>query len=437
MILAPNNNSPVSPTYPEFKLSTLDNGLRIVTAELPNTYSVSISVYIGVGARFESVDEAGISHMLEHLVFKGTARRPNPVEISGVIENVGGVLNAATEQELTVYWCKVAFAYLDQSLELLIDMVRNSLFSADELERERLVILEELNMVNDQPNSKVEILLDELLWPEHPLGRDVGGNHDSVKKITRDMVVNYVDRFYRPNNTVISVAGNVNHDHIVEISKQYTKDWVPGSEFQFIPYNPTEMSRKQVQIQYRKTEQSHLALGFPGVSIGSSKRYHMELLSVILGEGMSSRLFLEIREKLGLAYDIHSESINYKDCGALLVMAGVDPGKIENTVSNILDEILRLSEGISELELEKAKRMSQGAISLQMEDTKYVSAWMGMQELILKKISCVEQVVNEINKVDLNEINLAAKYMCQINKVKLAVLGPHRQNHRILNLLQA
>ena len=131
MILAPNNNSPVSPTYPEFKLSTLDNGLRIVTAELPNTYSVSISVYIGVGARFESVDEAGISHMLEHLVFKGTARRPNPVEISGVIEIGGGVLNAATEQELTVYWCKVAFAYLDQSLELLIDMVRNSLFSPD------------------------------------------------------------------------------------------------------------------------------------------------------------------------------------------------------------------------------------------------------------------------------------------------------------------
>ena len=144
-------------------------------------------------------------------------------------------------------------------------MVRNSLFSPDELERERLVILEELNMVNDQPNSKVEILLDELLWPEHPLGRDVGGNHDSVKKITRDMVINYADRFYRPNNTVISVAGNVNHDHIVEISKQYTKDWVPGSEFQFIPYNPTEMSRKQVQIQHRKTEQSHLALGFPGV----------------------------------------------------------------------------------------------------------------------------------------------------------------------------
>lgn len=436
MIRAPNNNSSVAPTYPEFKLSTLDNGMRIVTAELPNTYSVSVSVYIGVGSRFESVHEAGISHMLEHLVFKGTARRPNPVEISGVIENVGGVINAGTEQELTVYWCKVAFAYLDQSLELLIDMVRNSLFSADEIERERLVILEELNMVNDQPNSKVEMLLDELLWPEHPLGRDVGGNHDSVKKITRDMIINYADRFYRPNNMVISVAGNVNHDHVVKLSTQFTKGWIPGRDFQFIPCNPTEMSRKQVQIQYRKTEQSHLALGFPGVSIDSPRRYHMELLSVILGEGMSSRLFLEIREKLGLAYDIHSESINYKDCGALLVMAGVDPGKIENTVSNILDEIIRLSEGISDMELEKAKRMSNGAISLRMEDTKYVSSWMGTQELLLKEMIGVKDVLNEINNVDLNEINIVAKDLCQINKAKLAVLGPHRRNHRILNLLQ-
>ena len=192
-----------------FQKTTLDNGLRVVTCEMPHTRSVSISVFIGVGSRYESTERAGVSHFVEHMVFKGTTRRPAPGEISAIIEATGGLLNAGTEQEMTVFWCKVAEPHFQDSLDLLIDMLRDSLLDPEGIEKERMVVLDELGLINDNPGSKVDALTDQMLWPDHPLGRDIGGTKESVAGITRDMLLEHIERYYTPSNTVVSVASNI------------------------------------------------------------------------------------------------------------------------------------------------------------------------------------------------------------------------------------
>ena len=198
-----------------FQKTTLDNGLRVVSCDMPHTRSVAISVFVKIGSRYESDAEAGLSHFIEHMVFKCTKRRPDPVDISSAIEGTGGVMNAGTEQELTVYWCKVAQPYFAESLDLLFDMLRNSLYKPEDVEKERRVIQEELAMINDYPMARVDSLIDEMLWPGHPLGRDVGGTKESVGEITREMLLDHVSEYYTPHNIVVSVAGNVPHSEVV------------------------------------------------------------------------------------------------------------------------------------------------------------------------------------------------------------------------------
>ena len=418
-----------------FERTVLDNGMRIVTSTMPYTRAVSVSVYVGVGSRYESDEKAGISHVLEHLVFKGTERRPAPLDISGGIEGLGGVLNAGTEQELTVYWCKVAVTYLEESLDLLLDMVRNSVYDSDELERELMVVIEEQNMVNDQPSSKVEQLIDGLLWPDHPLGRDIGGTHESVSKMTRDMILEHAERYYFPGNIVVSVAGNVAHEHVVSVVSSLTNGWLSHTIPDWTKFD-SEKYGPEIQIEYRKTEQSHLAIALPGLSIDHPDRYAADLLSVVLGEGMSSRLFVEVREKQGLAYEINSSNTYFMDCGALLIMAGVDPKNVQRAVSTILNEVSSLRYQLPEQELDKAKRMSTGIMALRMEDTRAVSAWMGTQELLLDRILEFEEVVNRVNQVTIDDINRVANDLLKTNHLKMAVVGPHRGSARLMQVLR-
>ena len=425
----------IKDTSESSRKTILDGGMRVLTNVIPHSRSVSVSIFAGVGSRYEQAERAGISHMVEHLLFKGTERRPAPELISSAIEGVGGSMNAGTEQELTVYWCKVAGEYMGDALDLLFDIVRNSLVDPEELKSERLVVVEELNMINDFPNQKVEAIIDEMLWPDHPLGRDIGGTRDSVMAMTRETVIGHVEQYYSPTNMVVSVAGNVDHDEVVDQVAALCGGWgavdAPGWNL-----FTDEQAAPRFRMETRKPEQSHLAIAFPGVSRTHLDRYAVDLLSVVLGEGMSSRLFVEVREKRGLAYDIHSTTGHFQDCGVFSIGAGVDSKRVYEAVEVILAEIARLRDGVPEEELEKAKRLSTGTMLLQMEDTRAVSSWMGGQELLLDKVLEIDEVVENIKSVTINDLYRVSGELLITEKLNMAVVGPSRGEARFQRLLK-
>lgn len=419
-----------------YQKSTLPGGLRVVTSTMPHTYSVCISIFIGAGSRYEDRENAGISHFIEHLCFKGTKRRATAKEVCEAIEEVGGILNGGTDRELTVYWCKVARPHYAQALDVLVDMLRESKFDPVEVEKERQVIIEELNAVMDSPHQRVDTLIDELVWPDQPLGRDVAGTKESVSAISRPAMLDYMAQQYAPGNTVISVTGNISHEEVVDSIERCLTGWPPSTPR---TWYPAQDGRKgpRLRVEFRKTEQAHLCLSVPGVSLVHRDRFAVDLLNVILGECMSSRLFLEIREKLGLAYDIQSYVSHYLDSGALTVYAGVDPKRAGETVAAVLTELRRIrDEQIPDTELTKAKELSKGRLLLRMEDTRSVAGWLGGQELLMGQILTVDEVVRKVDALQSEDLSRAAQNMLGTEKLNLAVVGPFRSQKRFERLLK-
>ena len=413
-----------------FEKTILDNGIRVVTTEMPHTRSVSLNILVGVGSRHEADAQAGLSHFIEHLAFKGTGRRPTPMEISGPVEGVGGAINATTEHELTVFWCKVPGAHFAESLDLLVDMLRNSRCDPDDLDKERMVIFEELSVLDDYPNSRVEVLIDQMLWPDHPLGREVGGTKQSVASIDLEMVLGHMERYYTPGNIVVSVAGNVGHREVVDQLAALTQGWQAGPAPEWTRYTGSQ-SEPKLRLEYRKTEQAHLAIALPGLSITHPDRYALDLLNVMLGDGMSSRLFMEVRERRGLAYDIHSGVTHFEDCGALVITAGVDPRHIYTAVDTILAEVALMRQGVPEEELERAKSLSAGRLMMRMEDTRSVAGWIGIQEALLGEILEVDEVVRRIEQVTPADVGKVANDLFLTERLNLAVVGPCRGQRRL------
>ena len=260
-----------------YEKTTLDNGLRVVSCDMPHTRSVSISIFVGVGSRYEPDEWAGMSHFVEHMVFKGTESRPDPVQISAQIEGVGGVLNAGTEHEVTAFWCKVAQPHFGDSLELLFDMLRNSLYRSDDIENERHIIHEELAMIHDYPTSRVDSLIDEMLWPGHPLGRDIGGTAESIDRITREALLEHMARHYAPSNIVVSVAGSVPHSEVVSQAWELSRDWT-GDSTSDDPTPVTHMQgESQFRLEYRSTEQLHLSIALPGLGLDDPDAHSLDL----------------------------------------------------------------------------------------------------------------------------------------------------------------
>ena len=420
---------------PSFQKTTLDSGVRVVTWEMPHTRSVTSSVFVGVGSRYESAEQAGVSHFIEHMVFKGTERRPLPEEISGTIEDTGGMLNAGTEHELTGYWCKVPQPHFDVSLDLLIDILRNPRFDPEVIERERLVVVEELNMINDYPSYKVDLLIDEMMWPDHPLGREIGGTKESISTLTRDMMLEHMARHYTATNIVVSVAGSISHQEATRHAETLCEGWPSSASSSWAPVSQTQ-SEPQFRLEYRKMEQTHLSIAVPGVSLHHPDRYALDLLSVILGEGMSSRLFVEVREKKGLAYDVHSGVSHFLDCGALVITAGVDPKRVYDAVETILAQVSSLRDGVPEEELERAKRLHTGRLLLRMEDSRAVSGWMGSQELLLGHILDPDEVVERVEKVTPEQMRKVANDVLVTERLNMAVVGPSRGHVRLQRLLK-
>jgi predicted Zn-dependent peptidase len=402
---------------------TLDNGLRLVTEAMPHTRSVSISFFIGTGSRYETEEQGGISHFIEHVCFKGTSKRPTSTEICTVIEGVGGILNAGTDKELTIYWCKVAQPHFASAFDVLVDILLNSRFDPREIEKERQVIIEEINMSLDSPAQRVSMLLDELMWPGHPLGRDIAGSKESVAAISRDMMLDYLAGQYRPDSTVLAIAGDIRHEVVADAVSQALAGWPKRKpRAGFMPYQVN--SGRRVLIEKRDTEQTQMCLALPGLSIIHPDRFKLDLLNVILGEGMSSRLFVEIRDRLGLAYSIQSYAEHFLDTGAMTISAGVDNKNLPVAVRAIIEQLSRLKEIIPETELNKAKELFKGRLWLRMEDSRSVAGWLGGQEILTGEILTVDEIIAIVDAITAGELQQVAEELLLGEKLRLAAVGP-------------
>ena len=418
-----------------YQKTTLDSGLRVITCNMPHTRSATMVILVGTGSRYEDDAQAGISHFIEHICFKGTEKRPLPQQISETVEGVGGMLNGSTDQEVTSYWAKVALPHFPEALDLLVDMLRNSRFDPEDIEKERRVILEELNMVKDSPNQWVEVLLDQVVWPDHPLGRDIGGTRDSINSITRDQLLDYFNNHYSPTNTVVSVAGAIDHDEVVEALDSRLNGWLPTEPRTFAPA-PGPQDAPRMHVDYRKIEQVQLNLAVRGLPVNHPDRYALDLLNVVLGDGMSSRLFVELRENRGLAYSVFSYNNHYIDCGSLCVAAGTDPSRTAETLSGIMNELQKIKDDITEEEIEKSKELVKGRLLLRTEDTRSVAGWFGAQEIVTGQVLMVDDVVQRVDAVTLEDVRRVAQTLLRTENLNLAVVGPTRARKGLQSLLK-
>ncbi len=417
------------PEEPFFQRTVLPNGLRVLTSSMPHTHSVSLSFYVGTGSRNEQDSEAGVSHFVVHLLFKGTEKRPSAKEVAEAVDAVGGVLNAGTDREYTVYYAKVAELHMDLALDVLVELIRRPLMDAGEMEKERQVILEELAMVADSPPQIADLLLDSIMWPDNPLGRDVAGTPDSVKAISREGVMDYLGQQYVPSNFVVAIAGNISHEEIMERMQPAFSDWPDGK---FAPWKPAPgVNGSRCAVRYKTTEQAHVSLAVPALPLNHPDRHALSYLSVIMGEGMSSRLFVELREKRGLVYDVHSYVAHFRDAGAFNVYTGVDPKNAIEALKVILAELERLrADGATDEELTKARELSKGRLMLRMEDSRNVSGWIGGQELLLENVRSIDEAIAEMDAVTLDDLNRVAREIIDSSRLHLAVVGPYRSDKR-------
>ncbi|MBC51015.1 MAG: peptidase M16 [Chloroflexi bacterium] len=406
-----------------YQSSVLDNKLRVLTSTMAHTQSISMVICVGAGSRYESDELAGVSHFIEHLPFKGTESWPTARAVSEAIEGVGGVMNASTDREMTVFWCKVARLHYKTAFAVLMDMVLNSRLDPEEVEKEREVIQEELRMTYDQPSYRVDLLIDEAMWPDQAMGRDVGGTLETVADIQQKDIREYMHQQYNPANTVVAVAGNVTHEEVVGILAETTRDWKPLESLDW-ELATDNVEGPLVKVERRHSDQTHLCLGVPGLSLTHPDRYAFNLMNTILGDGMSSRLFLNLREEQGLAYDVHSSSSNYRDTGALVVYCGVEPSKTNDAVKTIVKEFQGMHQAPSEQELNKAREYSKGRLLLRMEDTRAVASWLGAQELLQDSVRTPEEVVESLDAVTPADIARVAKNFLNDDKMRLAVVGP-------------
>jgi len=418
-----------------YQKTTLKNGLRVLTSYMPHTHSVCVALFIGIGSRYESTAEAGTSHFIEHISFRGTPDHPTSRDISEAIEGVGGILNGATDKELTFYWCKVSCDHFATAAGVLADMLLNSKFEAQDIEKERQVIIEEIHMCKDSPSQQVGLLIDDLLWPEHPLGRDVAGSKETVSAIDRKSLLSFMNLNYTPQNTLIAVTGNIEEAAALETVEKLLGGWFNSAPR---PVYSTfyEKSGPRLKIEKRDTEQAHLCLALPGISLLDPRRFHLDLLNVILGEGMSSRLFAEIRDKMGLAYGISSYVDHFLDCGSLIVAASVDPSNLNKTVKAIIGQLHLLKDEIPEAEMRKAREISKGRLMLRMEDSRNVAGWLGGQEMLAGRILTLEEVVEAIDGIQISDLQQMAREMVVDEKMRLAVVGPVKSETALKKILK-
>ncbi len=419
-----------------YQKNILNNGLRILTSSMPHVRSVSVSILVGAGSRYETTQQAGISHFVEHVLFKGSHSRPSSREIAEAIEGIGGILNGGTDKELTIYWAKIMDSHLELAVDVLADLLQHPRFDPAEADKERQVIIEEINMSMDSPQQRVNMLIDEVIWPDQILGQDVAGSKETVSAITMEMIRDYWSYQYGPANTVVSIAGNVQPEEVVSIVGRLFDGWPHANSTPWFPAQDSQ-DKPRLQVEHRDTEQSHICLALRGVSNQHPDRFIFDILNVILGEGMSCRLFRELRENKGLAYDVHSYVSHFFDSGSLTVYAGVNPTNTEAATEAILSELALLRDiPVTESELTKAKEMVKGRLVLRMEDSRSVSSWFASQELLLGEIQTIDEVIEIIEAITPEDLIRVTSDLYHSKGLNLAVVGPNPNESQLADLLK-
>lgn len=423
-----------------YSKTILSNGLRVITIPMPSFESATVLVMVGAGSRYENQENSGISHFLEHMAFKGTKKRPSAMHISSLIDGIGGEFNAFTGKETTGYYIKSSASHIDLSLDVLSDMLQNMLLDTKEIEKEKGVILEEINLYEDTPARKIGDVFEQLLYGDVPMGWDIAGDKEIIKKITQADFLSYMSSLYSADNLTVVVAGGIDEKQTLALIEKY---FGKMNVFATDHYEPvTEAQTKpSVLIKHKKTEQVHIALGVRTVAVDHPDRYPLSVLASILGGGMSSRLFHEVREKRGLGYYVRTYSEQYKDCGYLVSTAGIDPKRVDEAIKVIVEEYGKFgytkTAGISDEELTKAKEYLKGHLILEMEDSRSVAGFYAAQELLEKQIDNLEEVLVKIDKVTKDQVLSIAKTYLKPERYNLGIIGNFEDKTKFEKLLKS
>ncbi|MDD5084526.1 MAG: pitrilysin family protein [Candidatus Omnitrophica bacterium] len=405
------------------ELVKFTNGMKLVTAGMPFRDSVAVGIWVKVGGRYEKERISGISHFVEHLLFKGTRKR-SARDLKEAVEGLGGVFNAFTSEEATCYFIKIVRKHLALALDILSDMVHEPLFRKEDIERERSVIIEELRMYRDLPSHYVHELVNELLWPDQPLGRALVGSEETVGSISRSDIVKFKDAFYHPSNLLAVICGEIDHDEAFRQTARFFPETTKRKPSQF-ERSRVRQTKPQFDIRDKDTEQTHFVIGFHGLSRCDEHRFQLGLLNIILGANMSSRLYEEVREKHGLAYEIRSHAGYHQDTGYFTISAGVEPRKTPFAMRLILKELVKIKSAlVTKDELQRAKDYFIGQFYLMLEDTLDNMLWVGERAMYLGKVPTHEEIRREIERVTLEDIQQMAEAVLRSNHMNMALIGP-------------
>ncbi len=416
----------------EYKKTTLSNGLRVVVVSMPSLESATVTVWTGTGSRYEAKEQGGISHFLEHMGFKGGRKYTSAKAVSEAIDAIGGEFNASTSKHYTDYYVRTQNSKLPVAIDVLSDMLISPLLNDKDIKRERGVIIEEIGMYEDTPRSKIWDYFENLIFEGHTLGRDIIGSRETVSSLTRDNFIAYRDDQYVGPNMLVTVAGGVKDTEVVELIEKYFGE-LPNRQAKKHETFAFDSHNNRASVHYKDTEQANFVLGFPGYQYGHDRRYVEAVLDVILGKGMSSRLFTEIREKRGLAYSVTTNTEHFVDAGYFSVYAGVDPKKARDAVNVVKQELEKVSSakhGISKGEFDKAKGFIEGHFTLGLESTEDVNDFFGTEEVLLGKLRDPREVLTGIEKVTVDEVVDMARELFDFSKMRLSIIGPFKNEEQ-------
>lgn len=421
-----------------YQKRTFSNGLRLITVPMKGVQSVTVMMMVGVGSRYEEKDINGISHFLEHMAFKGTAKRPTALAIASTIDGIGAEFNAFTTKDHTGYYIKAASKHLPLILDVLSDMLLHSKFDAAEIEKERGVIVEEINMYEDTPMRKIGDLYENLLYGDTKLGRDIAGRKEVIRRVKRDDFQAYIERFYGPGSTVVAIAGGsqtYDEQSLRVLVEQYLGSWANKTPVPMERFSNTQQS-PSLLVHFKDTQQAHIAVGMPSYHLTHPDRFKLAIMTTILGGGMSSRMFIEVREKRGLAYYVRASNEQYQDVGNFVTQAGVDVVRIDDAIKVILEQFQKLKEtGVTDEELTRAKEYLKGRLTLELEDSKSIASLFASSDLLEDSIKTPEEIIAGIDAVTGDQVKEVAQDIFKSSLMNLAVIGPYKEEERFRKLL--
>ncbi|HUY70623.1 MAG TPA: pitrilysin family protein [Gaiellaceae bacterium] len=420
---------------PVFERQRLENGLRVLSAPLPHAQSVACFVMLAAGSRYERAENRGVAHFAEHMFFKGTERRPSSRELTTLIDAIGGEFNAFTSKEYTGYYVRCAGAERDTAFDVLLDMLRHSKFDPEEIEREKGVILEEMNMYQDTPRDHIGTVYENLMFGDNPLGWEVLGTKETIKAATRETFTGYLDEWYTPERMVIGISGMVG-DELTPMLEELLGEMSPNGNRKPAPAQLDRSPGPHVAVHHKDADQAHLILGVPSYPIEHPDRYALQMLSAVLGSGMSSRLFLEVRERRGLAYYVQGMNHSYTDAGSLLAQAGVDIKRIDEAIKVIVEQFARMAdEEVGSEELEKSRSMIKGRFVLRTEGPQGLLMYGLNREVLEGETLEPEELLKKIDAVTAEDVQRVAKDLIAQDKLHLAVIGPFEDEEHFARVL--